>query len=443
MLVTPARNEADHIEKTIHSVVSQTMLPRQWVIVSDGSTDRTDEIVKQYAQKHDFIQLLRIDNNRQRDFASKVYAQQEGIRHVNGAEYDFFGFLDADISFDSDCFEQIFTQFRMTPNLGIAGGAVYETRNGSFKSIFGNRQRNVGGVFQIFRRKCFEQIELTPLRFGGEDTIVETAAAMKGWQVRSFPQLQIYHYGSPETIKQKLQSSFIYGQRDYTCRTHAIYFMAKCFRRLPYKPYLLGSLARLAGYSWAFICRYPREVPLDIAQYIRKEQLGRLGGKVFAKKSSTKTKPHRVCIMAKYRYPMYSRLQQQTRILAEAGINVDIICLRSEGQPKIEQLGCITVYRVCRERDRDGFFKYLWFTFCFMLISFFKLQRLLIKQAPDVLVVHTLPEYMVLTGIMHKLLRKAIVLDVVDLSVEVFQSKWGRTKLALVKPFVKFSEKDP
>jgi cellulose synthase/poly-beta-1,6-N-acetylglucosamine synthase-like glycosyltransferase len=89
VLVTPARNEADHIEKTIHSVVSQTLLPKQWVIVSDGSTDRTDEIVNQYAQEHDFIQLLRIDNNRQRDFASKVYAQQEGIRQVNGAEYDF------------------------------------------------------------------------------------------------------------------------------------------------------------------------------------------------------------------------------------------------------------------------------------------------------------------------------------------------------------------
>ncbi|MHC4963187.1 MAG: glycosyltransferase family 2 protein, partial [Planctomycetota bacterium] len=279
VLVTPARNEADHIEKTIHSVVSQTILPRQWVIVSDGSTDRTDEIVKHYAQEHDFIQLLRIDNNRQRDFASKVYAQQEGIGQINGAEYDFFGFLDADISFDPDCFEKIFAQFQISPNLGIAGGAVYEPCNGSFKSILGNRQRNVGGVFQIFRRKCFEQVELTPLRFGGEDTLVETTAAMNGWQVRSFPQLKIYHYGSPETVKQKLQGSFMYGQRDYTCRTHAMYFMAKCFRRLLYKPYLVGSLARLAGYSWAFICRYPREVPSEIAHYMRTEQLGRIGGK--------------------------------------------------------------------------------------------------------------------------------------------------------------------
>ena len=197
----------------------------------------------------------------------------------------------------------------------------------------------------------------------------------------------------------------------------------------------------MAGYVWALLRGSEQEIPSDIAHYMRNEQLGRIGGNFFTKKIVTKTKPHRVCIMAKYRYPMYSRLQQQTRTLAEAGINVDVICLRSEDQPKVEQLGHITVYRVCRERDRDGFLKYLWFTFCFMVASFFKLQRLLLKQSPDVLVVHTLPEYMVLTGVMHKLLRKAIVLDVVDLSVEVFQSKWGRTKLALVKPFVKFSEK--
>jgi glycosyltransferase involved in cell wall biosynthesis len=313
VLVTPARNEADHIEKTIHSVVSQTILPRQWVIVSDGSTDRTDEIVKQYAQEHDFIRLLRIDNNRQRDFASKVYAQQEGVRQINGTGYDFFGFLDADLSFEPDSFERIFSQFQSISDLGIAGGYVYERLNGAFKSLPGNRQRTVGGAFQIFRQKCFKQIELRPLRLGGEDTILEVDAMMKGWQVRSFPQLKIFHHGSPETFKQKIQTSFIYGQRDYVCQTPLVYFTAKCIRRLTQKPYALSSLSRMAGYVWAFLRGSKREIPSDIAQYMRNEQLGRIGGNFFTKKTATKTKPHRVCIMAKYRYPMYSRLQQQAR----------------------------------------------------------------------------------------------------------------------------------
>lgn len=422
-------------------MVSQTVLPKRWVIVSDGSTDRTDEIVRRFAKDHAFIQLLRIDNNRQRDFASKVYAQQAGIRHIDSTGYDFLGFLDADISFDPNSFEQLFAQFRMLPKLGIAGGAVYEQQNGSFEPVAGNRSRAVGGQFQIFRRQCLDQIDLIPLRYGGEDTVAEMIAVMSGWLVRSFSELKIYHHKSPKSLRHKLKLSFIYGRRDYACRTHPLYVIAKSLRRLGQKPYVLSSLVRMAGYGWAMICRCPREVPDEIAAFMRTEQLQRLGGPFVRKHHASQTKPHRVCIMAKYRYPMYSRLQQQARVLSEAGIDVDVVCLQSEGQPRTEHLGAVTVYRVCRERDRDGFLKYLWFTCCFMTAAFFRLQRLLIKHPPDVLVVHTLPEYMVLTGVLHKLLGKVIILDAVDLSVEVFQSKWGQGKLAWVKPVLQWSEK--
>jgi biofilm PGA synthesis N-glycosyltransferase PgaC len=60
VLVTPARNEAQFIESTIQSVVAQTMRPLKWVIVSDGSTDGTDEIVSRYAVAHEWIELLRM-----------------------------------------------------------------------------------------------------------------------------------------------------------------------------------------------------------------------------------------------------------------------------------------------------------------------------------------------------------------------------------------------
>ena len=440
VLVTPARDEAECIEHTIRSVTSQTVLPRQWIIVSDGSKDRTDEIVERYAQRYDFMKLLRLDSNRHRDFASKVHAQEAGIQHINGTHYDFLGFLDADISFEENSFEQILTQFRKIPSLGIAGGTIYERDNGQFRKIAGNRERSVGGQFQIFRRECLQQVNLVPLRYGGEDTIVENSAAMKGWLIRSFPELQIYHHKSPQTFREKLKNSYIYGEREYTCKTHPVYVMAKCVRRLWQKPYVLSSLARLTGYFRALIFRYHRDIPDDIARYMRQEQLQRLREPVFRKKQKIK-KRHRVCIMAKYRYPMYSRLVQQARALAEAGIEVDVVCLHTKGQPAVEKLGRITVYRVCRERKRDGFLKYLWFTFCFMTASFLKLQQLLVKNAPDVLVVHTLPEYMVLTGVIHKVLRKKIVLDTVDLSVEVFESKWGHSRLSCLKPLVKFTEK--
>jgi biofilm PGA synthesis N-glycosyltransferase PgaC len=69
VLITPARDEAKFIEKTIKSVVTQTVLPLKWVIVSDGSTDGTDDIVKRYVAEHPWIELLRMPEREERNFA--------------------------------------------------------------------------------------------------------------------------------------------------------------------------------------------------------------------------------------------------------------------------------------------------------------------------------------------------------------------------------------
>ncbi len=133
VLITAARNEADYIEHTLKSVVKQTILPKKWSIVSDGSTDRTDEIVKRYEAKYDFIQLLRREPDGGRDFGSKVYAIRAGLEQLTGIEFDFIGNLDADISFESDYYESIFSIFMKYPKLGIAGGYSLTTvvKNGS------------------------------------------------------------------------------------------------------------------------------------------------------------------------------------------------------------------------------------------------------------------------------------------------------------------------
>ena len=117
VLITAARNEEAYIEKTINSVISQTILPRKWVIVSDGSTDRTDQIVNKYAAKHDFIQLVHISGSTQRNFRSKVNAINIGYERLKHIEYEFIGILDADVSFKSDYFESILREFQKNPKL--------------------------------------------------------------------------------------------------------------------------------------------------------------------------------------------------------------------------------------------------------------------------------------------------------------------------------------
>src|SRR5215831_6690170 len=105
VLVTPARNEAGLIEQTIQSVLAQSVLPRKWIIVSDGSTDGTDEIVQRYANEHEWIELMRMPERRDRQFAAKANAFNAGYARLKGHSqlpFDIIGNLDADITLEPD-----------------------------------------------------------------------------------------------------------------------------------------------------------------------------------------------------------------------------------------------------------------------------------------------------------------------------------------------------
>jgi len=98
-LVTPARNEEAFIGATIESVIKQTQPPLRWVIVSDGSQDRTDEIVKSYLARYDWIELMRMPERRDRQFAAKANCFNAGYARLKDIAYDVVGNLDADITF--------------------------------------------------------------------------------------------------------------------------------------------------------------------------------------------------------------------------------------------------------------------------------------------------------------------------------------------------------
>src|SRR5213593_4533112 len=104
MLITTERNEATRIGLNIKSVLAQTVRPAKWVIVSDGSTDGTDEVVKTYAAQHDWIELVRQPERTERHFAGKADALNAGYGRVKDLEYEVIGNLDADVSFEEDYF---------------------------------------------------------------------------------------------------------------------------------------------------------------------------------------------------------------------------------------------------------------------------------------------------------------------------------------------------
>ncbi len=121
VLISPARDEAQFIELTLKSVVAQQWRPAKWVIVSDGSTDGTDEIVARYAVQNPWIELVQLPARRERHFAGKVDAFNAGYARVRGLEYAAIGSLDADLSFDEDYFSFLLGKMANDSTLGLVG----------------------------------------------------------------------------------------------------------------------------------------------------------------------------------------------------------------------------------------------------------------------------------------------------------------------------------
>ena len=286
VLITPAKNEEAFIEKTLASVVSQTILRRQWIIVNDGPSDGTEEIVLKYASKHDFIKLVTVKESLHRNFKSKVEAFNTGYAHLEKRDYAYLGNLDADVSFDSRYYETILERFAGNSQLGIAGGTICETYFGKFKPRPSNSVRSVAGAIQLFRRECFEAIGgYVPLDIGGEDWIMEVMARMRGWQVESFPDIKVLHHKSGSGIGRKiLRTCFFYGKLDFMVGCHPVFELMKCGRRIIERPYLAGALCQLAGYIWASLHKPPQPVSPEIAKYLRQEQLQRMRLPIFKRR---------------------------------------------------------------------------------------------------------------------------------------------------------------
>ena len=136
VLITPARNEEAFIRKTLDSMVAQTLLPERWVIVDDGSTDRTAEIVESYAKNHSWIQLIHRPQRLDRNFAGKAHAFNAGFERIRSLPFDVIGNLDADISFERDYFEFLVDKFSEFPRLGVAGTPMRGSQLPGFEGQF-------------------------------------------------------------------------------------------------------------------------------------------------------------------------------------------------------------------------------------------------------------------------------------------------------------------
>ena len=275
VLVTPARNEAAFIELTLRSMVSQTLKPLRWVIVSDGSTDGTDDIVSRYAAEHPWIELTRMPERRERHFAGKVYAFNAGYERVKGLDYQAIGSMDADISFDPEYFTFLMGKLSGNPALGLVGTpfrdeSMYDYR---FVSI-----EHVSGACQLFRRECFEEIGgYVPMKSGGVDHVAVITARMKGWKTRTFTDKICEHHRKIGTAQHgKLKSRYRDGALDYALGGHPLWELFRTAYQMTRRPYLIGGLSLFAGYVSAAIRNESRPVSEELVAFRRREQMRRL-----------------------------------------------------------------------------------------------------------------------------------------------------------------------
>jgi glycosyltransferase involved in cell wall biosynthesis len=278
VIVTPARNEEAFIQKTIESVVKQTVLPLKWVIVNDGSTDSTSSIVRSYLAKNPWIDLVDLPVRKERDFAAKVHAFNEGLRQMQDCDFALIANLDADISFGPDHFEFLISKFEGNPRLGVIGTA-YTQENGwdSTQDSF-EGETSVHGACQLFRLQCFLDIGgYCANRAGGIDWIAVTTARMKGWETRNYRERYFHHYRTMGTAKRgPLGAMYDYGRKDYFLGGSPVWELLRVLFRMTKKPVVFGGLALLAGYCVAAVGGIDRPVSPELIRFHRDEQMKKL-----------------------------------------------------------------------------------------------------------------------------------------------------------------------
>jgi len=276
VIISPVRNEEKNIEYTIKSVISQTLKPTKWIIVDDGSTDTTADIIKKYAINRDWISLIRLPDRGYYDLmeGGEIKAFYKGYETIKDEGYEFLAKLDGDISFDKYYFEDLLKEFYKDNKLGIASGLCY-IENGNKLIPEKTYRKHPRGPARVYRRSCWDDIGGVKDKLTW-DAIDAYKARMLGWNTANFENIKATHH-----VKTWKKGGLIHGlvragRLQYLMGTHYLFFATKVTKRIFFKPYIFGAGVMLYGYLRSYIMNEQRVPEPELLNYIRKEQLKRL-----------------------------------------------------------------------------------------------------------------------------------------------------------------------
>lgn len=259
-LISPCRDEADYLQITIDTVAAQTLLPTKWVIVDDGSTDQTPEILARAAAKYPFIQVVRREDRGVRSVGPGVIdAFYHGLSQIKIDDFDYVCKFDCDLEMPSRYFERTVELFERDPWLGTLSGKLHLRRRGKLFAERTGDENSVGPV-KFYRVACFKQI-------GGFvrevcwDGIDGHLCRRFGWVARSVddPELKIVHLRQMGSSHKSLWVGRMrWGRGKYFMGSSPLYMAAVTLYRMAERPFVVGGLGILVGYVRAGLERAPR-----------------------------------------------------------------------------------------------------------------------------------------------------------------------------------------
>ncbi len=280
VVITPVRNEASYITNTIESVAAQTLLPRRWVIVDDGSTDGTGSILEAASRRHLWMTVVRRpDRGFRKAGGGVVEAFYDGYSALRDVDWDFLVKLDGDLSFGPDFFERCLIHFADDPQLGIGGGTVFVEKEGRLKvDSPGDPPFHVRGATKIYRSACWQQVHpLVPAP--GWDTIDEVRANMLGWRTRTFAAVPLVQHRATGAVNGEWPDWFKNGLANYVTGYHPLFMFAKCVKRLSCRPRIVASAALWVGFCSGYFRRQPLVAGEPAVSYLRRQQMRYLMGR--------------------------------------------------------------------------------------------------------------------------------------------------------------------
>jgi biofilm PGA synthesis N-glycosyltransferase PgaC len=275
VIVSPVRDEEQYIAKTLDSIVQQTIKPTEWIIVDDGSRDRTGAIADSYAEEYPWISVMhRTDRGKRVPGSGVMEAFYSGYECLKSQDWNFIVKLDGDVGLDPTYFEKCFEHFIQDPTLGIGGGMMYKIKNGELE-LEDHPKFHVRGPIKLYSAACWSGIGGL-IKAPGWDTADELKANMLGWRTCSFPELKAIHFRPTGAAEGYWKDGVKNGRADYITGYHPLFMAMKCAKRVFQPPYVIDAIAHAYGFLSGYSKRVPRIQDRALIRYVRNQQIRRM-----------------------------------------------------------------------------------------------------------------------------------------------------------------------